>query len=262
MEPKSIQAFLSNTLSRRMAEIASTLSSEMNLVPIVSFYLEDDLLKELIKSLENPLGYLYKLYENNRDLFIKAVMEKLNEIRKDIIEFPYYALPESQISVTFVENNQVPPKVIVNQGRLRLSFLPYDSYESLDRAISSREEDDIVVEFSGGKVVKMEKKRNIFIENKSVDSLTSGRVVLNFYLTNYTIFSSVLAMNLKLWDNEVKVKREGEEIFFEIVKGKADSKDVLKGGTLSARSKASLYYDYKKKNILGREIVEAFVSKI
>ncbi|WP_252896717.1 hypothetical protein [Metallosphaera hakonensis] len=84
----------------------------------------------------------------------------------------------------------------------------------------------------------MEIKRNIFIENKSVNALTKDLVFLNFYPTRFTLFSSVLAMNLKPFENEVRLSRKGEEIVFDGIEGKMPKDEVLSGNTLTPRSKA------------------------
>ncbi|BCS92670.1 MAG: hypothetical protein MjAS7_1278 [Metallosphaera javensis (ex Sakai et al. 2022)] len=262
MEPISLKAFLHNPSTKSMAEIASKLSNELNLVELISFYLEDELLKSLIKRLDSSLEDLYRSFSNNRDRFIQVAINRLGGKAEDGVQFPYYATPETDVVVTFVENNSVPAKVMVKEGKMRLTFVPYESYEGLERAIAGQGEDDIVATFRDGKVVNLEKKRNIFIENKSVDALLQGPVVLNFYPMKLTLFSSVLAMNLKLWENRVVVKRNGEELKVEIVEGKVGREEVLAGGTLSPRSKASLYYDFKKKTIFRNEIVEALASKL
>ncbi|ABP94703.1 MULTISPECIES: hypothetical protein [Metallosphaera] len=262
MEPISLKAFLQNPSTKSMAEIASKLSKELGLVELVSFYLEDDLLKSLIKRLDSRLEDLYKSFSNDRDKFIQNAINRLGGKTGEGVQFPYYATPETDVVVTFVENNSVPAKVMVKEGKMRLTFVPYESYASLEGAIARQGEDDIVATFRDGKVVNLEKKRNIFIENKSVDALMQGPVALNFYPMGLTLFSSVLAMNLKLSENRVKVTRNGEELRVEILEGKASPDEVLAGDTLSPRSKASLYYDYKKKTIFRNEIVEALASKL
>ncbi|MEL9970369.1 MAG: hypothetical protein QW699_01285 [Metallosphaera sp.] len=193
---------------------------------------------------------------------MENAIKKIDINAKKMNEFPYYALPEDEVELTFVENNLVPPKVVIKEGKVRLTFVPYESYGELRRAVSSQGEDDLVATFKNGKLIHLEKKRNIFIENKSVDALSEGEVTLNFYPTKFVLFSSVLAMNVRLWENVVKVSTQGEDVIMRVESGKASKQEVIEGNTLSARSKAALFYDYKRKLIFGKEIIDSLASKL
>jgi len=159
MEASSLSKLAKNTAITKIIDIAKKYCEENHLVPILSFYLEDNLLTSLVKDLEPILKNIFKQYGYDRSIFIRKAEEVLdNAKREDIIEFPYYAIPISEESeITFVENNLVPAKAIVNKGTFRFIFMPYPSYSSLNEAISKQGEDDVLVTFANGKIVNIEK---------------------------------------------------------------------------------------------------------
>jgi hypothetical protein len=263
MEPSSLKRFLENSSFRSSAARAESLAKEYNLVPLVSFYLEDELLKRLIRSLDNILKDLYSKLKYDRNIFVKQATKLLGGKEWEVVEFPYYAVPLSEISkIAFVENNVIPPKVLVKEGTFRLTFLPYESYSLMEDAVRRQGEDDIVVEFRDGAVLKMEKRRNIFIENKSVEALGKGRVVLNLVLpSSLIVFSAVVAMNVHPWENVVELRRQDEDVQLRVLEGSASADEVMEGKTLTPKTKSEIYYDFKSKSVLPQEMIEALAAK-
>ncbi|WP_252896718.1 hypothetical protein [Metallosphaera hakonensis] len=133
MEPISLKAFLQNSSAKDMADLALSYSSKFELTPIISFYLEDDLLRDLIRKLDTTLSDIYKQFSGDRDIFIEMAVRKLGGTHNKAVLFPYYALPWDEVVITFVENNLIPPRVLVKEGKVRLTFVPYESYEALSR---------------------------------------------------------------------------------------------------------------------------------
>ncbi|ARM74934.1 hypothetical protein [Acidianus manzaensis] len=151
------------------------------------------------------------------------------------------------------------------EGIFRVSFVPYHSLKELDNAISKQGEDDILIEYKNGKQISFEKKRNIFMDSRSVekiqDSIFSANLVPSIDLM---LLVSILANNVKPFENEIIISRsENKDSFnFEIIKGKATEDDVISGNTLLLKEKASIYYDYKKKAIPKNEIIKGITWKI
>jgi len=266
MEASSLSKLAKNTAITKIIDIAKKYCEENHLVPILSFYLEDNLLTSLVKDLEPILKNIFKQYGYDRSIFIRKAEEVLdNAKREDIIEFPYYAIPISEESeITFVENNLVPAKAIVNKGTFRFIFMPYPSYSSLNEAISKQGEDDVLVTFENGKIVNIEKKRSIFMESKSVDKVVEAdKVIINLTPTLDTfLIPSIIAMNVKLLENKVIIKKNNESLSYEILSGKVDSNEVIKGNTLDSTTKASIYYDFKKKTIIQENIIDGILNKM
>jgi hypothetical protein len=266
MEVSSLSKLARDQSISKIIDISKKYCEEKQLVPIISFYLEDTLLSSLIRDLDPILKNVFKQFGYDRSTFIKKAEEILGITRTDdMLEFPYYAIPTSEESeITFVENNIVPAKAIVNKGTFRFIFMPYPSYSSLDEAIAKQAEDNILVTFENGKIVNVEKKRSIFIESKSVDRVVEAKkVIINLSPTLDTfLIPSIIAMNVKLLENKVIIKKRGENLSYEILSGKVDHNEVIKGNTLDSITKASIYYDYKKKAVIQEEIIDGILNKI
>ncbi len=255
---------LSRTPLSSVVEKARKFSQEQGLVPIVTFYLEDRLLSSLVKTLEPSLKGVFREYHYERTTFVRKACQVLGCKELNAVEFPYYAIPVSEKSeVTFVENNGVPPKAIVNYGVFRFVFMPHPTYASIEEAVRRQAEDNITVEFKDGKIVSVEKKRSIFIESKSVDRVVEAeKVIVNLIPTLETfLIPPIIAMNTRLLSNKVEITRNGETLEYRVVEGKAGQDEVLRGETLSPSTKAGLYFDYKKRAIIGEEIIQGIVSK-
>ncbi|EWG06968.1 MAG: hypothetical protein ASUL_07259 [Candidatus Aramenus sulfurataquae] len=263
-----MQALSLDKLSRgpisTAAEAAKRFSQENGFVPLISFYLEEKLLSSLVKSLEPSLKSVFKEYHYERTTFIRKACQVLACKELKATEFPYYAIPVSERSeVTFVENNAVPPKAIVNYGTFRFIFMPHPTYASIDEAIKKQAEDNIIVEFKDGRITNVEKKRSIFIESKSVDRVVEAEKVVVYLTSTLETFliPPIVAMNVRLLSNRVEILRKEEILEYRVIEGKASQEEVLKGDTLSPSTKAGLYYDYKKKAIIEEEIIQGIVSK-
>lgn len=248
----------------KIVEEARKYAEENSLVPLVSFYLEDELLKNLIKKLDSQFSDIYREYGYEKSIFVKKLLSKFNEKNNQIQEFPYYLIPiGDECVVTFLDNDKVPPRAVPISGTFRLTFLPYHSPEELQNAIAKGVEDDILIEFKERRQVSFERKRNIFMDGRSVekirDSIFSGNFVPSI---NLMLITTIIANNVRPLENEVVIMRESNTYRFKIRSGKAKEEEVINGDTLLLKEKGNLYYDYKKRAIVKEEIAKSIAWKI
>lgn len=264
MKPSSLSRLSEISSIQKIVDEAVKYSEESNLVPLLTFYLEDELLVNLIKNLESEFSTIYKQYGYEKIVFIKKLLAKLNGENNNIQEFPYYLTPIGDKSVIkFSDNNKLPPKAIPIEGTFRVVFMPYHSLEELQNAISRGVEDDIILEFKDGKQTRFEKKRNIFMDSRSVEKIQESTFSANFVPSiDLMLITTLIANNVKLLENEIIVNRANNTFTFEIKSGKAKYDEVINGNTLSLKEKGSIYYDYKKKIIPKDELIKSIAWKL
>ena len=274
---QSLNILSSKSEIKSLVEKTLELSNKLDLQPIITFYLEDELLRKIIKDMDKQLGNIFQQNKYNRDKFIKEAINviidnnpKLKEIKDKInrkyVNYIYYAIPIDTVEVTFVRNNWVPPKAIIVKGKVRFAFMPHSSFSELEQAIKTQNEDDIVVEFENGIVKNFERKRNIFTDYRNTTEVLQSKdpVIVNLATTTDTyLLSAVIANNVYPWANVVRITRRDESLEYEILSGKADKVEVTQGLTIDPQSKAEMYYDYKSGKKLSREeIIDALVFKL
>jgi len=64
------------------------------------------------------------------------------------------------------------------------------------------------------------------------------------------------------YKNKIEINIRDGEFHFNIIQGKATRDDVINGTTLTAESKAELYYDYKKNSINKEIILNGLIYKL
>lgn len=253
--------------TQNLAKTALEYANRHDLVPLISFYLESELTKKLIKKLEKKLLEIYNKYKYSRDLFIKEATKVLDSEQKyNFTHFIYYAFPISEkIEALIVKNNWIPPKVVILNGKVRFTFMPYANLEEIEKAIKTQNEDDIIVEFENGIVKSYDRKRNIFTDFRSVSEVLTSKqkVVLNLFVPLESILSLViLSNNVYPLKNKIEIKNENGKWDFYILEGRATKDDVLDGKTLTAESKAEIYYDFKKGYVDQKTILNGLIFKL
>ncbi|MEM0303730.1 MAG: hypothetical protein QW232_09575 [Saccharolobus sp.] len=241
-------------------------SKDLDLIPTIHAYFEDEIIRNVVKSLDPKVKSIYEEFKFDRTLFIKNALRVLGISEEDLQYYPYYSIPISdETIVSFVDNSTIPPKVLVINGTVRFTFMAYSSYAELESRVASREDEDIVIEFENGKVKSHNRKRNIFTDANVVTKiLTSNKaVLLNLVLPGkYYLISSLLSMNTIPYKNKVLIKRNGENLEFKILEGKASYNQIINGETLNPRFKLEIYYDYRSKKIIKDEMAKALSDKI
>ncbi|MFP3165634.1 MAG: hypothetical protein RXQ76_07315 [Acidianus sp.] len=263
MNPSSLYKLLDSPI-KKDAEDAINYCKNNQLVPLLSFYLEDELLNNLVKSLDKDFYNLYIEYKYNKTFFIKKIKEKFNA-EKDYEDFPYYLVPIGENNkVMIVNNDNVPPKAVPIEGKFRLTFLIHSSFDELNHDILSQSDDDIVLEFKNGELVNIEKKRNIFMDSRSVEKIEESRVFKsNLIVPGYLLLISVVSNNLFPYHNILTINiGENGKVSVSIENGKATQEDVINGKTLTAEEKAKIYFEYKQKQIIKEEILKSIIWKL
>ncbi|WP_338599456.1 hypothetical protein V6M85_09975 [Sulfolobus tengchongensis] len=254
-----------NNLSK-ILEVALNYANKLQLIPVFHAYFEDEIISNIVKSLEPKVKSIYEEYRFDRTMFVKNASKILGIKEYDFAYYPYYAFPISkETRVKFIDNSTIPPKAIITKGTVRFTFMPYKSFQELESHVVSREEDDIVIEFEDGKVKSHSRKRNIFTDANVVSKIISSNkeVLLNLTLpTTYYLIPSILAMNVIPFNNEVIIFRDEEALDFKVIDGKAERKQIMMGDTLNPRFKLEVYYDYKSKRILKEEMARGLAYKI
>jgi hypothetical protein len=265
---KSLSVLSSKNEIKNLVEKTIGFSNKLDLQPIITFYLEDRLLRNLIKKLDNKLGKLFQENKFNREKFIQEAVKTLVEdeqkltsvkdkiINKKYIQYIYYAVPIDNVEVTIVRNNWVPPRAIILRGKVRFTFMPHTTFSELEQKINTQNEDDIIVEFENGVVINYERKRNIFTDFRNTSEVLQSKeqVIVNLAPTLDTyLLAAVIANNVYPWINRVKITRNEENLEYEIVSGKASKEEVINGNTIDPQSKAELFYDYKANKKLDTE---------
>ncbi|AWR96453.1 hypothetical protein DFR86_02065 [Acidianus sulfidivorans JP7] len=265
MKTRSLYSLAKLPSMQKFIDEAEKYSENNKLVPIISFYLEDELLANLIKSLDKKFSSIFKEYGYERTIFVRKVLSQSNEPTENIQEFPYYLIPVGKINrIKIVENDKVPPKAEPIEGIFRVTFLPYHSITELNNAINRQGEDDILIEYKNGKQVSFVKKRNIFMDSRSVEKIQDSRFYANFVPSiNLMLITSIIANNVIALQNEIIISKDDNDNFsFEIIKGKASENDISSGNILLLKEKANIYYDYKHKSIPKEEIIKGIAWKI
>lgn len=240
-------------------------TEELQLVPIVSFYLEDKLLKDLIKNLDPLFKRDFKELKWSRDMFVSKILVNKESNREPYHYFSYYAYPISEsYKIVIVENNWIPIKAKLVEGEFRLTFQFYNDFNEMMNTIQKQDEDDIIIEVSNSRVVSVKVKRNIFIEKKTLDEALNSKLplVTNLILDRQMLLLlSVLGNNVYPFKNEVEVVQKND---IANIKGKGKEDDIMNGNTLTMRTKAEIYYDYKTKNINKEKevLLEALTYKL
>ncbi|MCH4814244.1 MAG: hypothetical protein QXY87_02375 [Saccharolobus sp.] len=250
----------------KILELTKEYSNKLDLVFAIHAYFENDIISNVVRSLESKVKNIYEEYKFDRTLFVKNAAKTLGIKEDDFVYYPYYAIPISQeTKVKFVDNSTIPPKALITKGVVRFTFMAYKSFQELDYRIASREEEDIVIEFENGKIKSHSRKRNIFTDANVVSKILSSNkeVILNLTLPDsYYLIPSLISMNVFPYGNEVLITREGESLDFRILNGKASNDKVVMGETLHPRFKLELYYDYKSKRILKEDMARGLAYKI
>jgi len=275
---KSLSVLSSKNEIKNLVEKTIEFSNKLDLQPIITFYLEDRLLRNLIKKLDNKLGKLFQENKFNRERFIQDAVKTLVEdeqkltsvkdkiINKKYIQYIYYAVPIDNVEVTIVRNNWVPPRAIILRGKVRFTFMPHTTFSELEQKINTQNEDDIIVEFENGVVINYERKRNIFTDFRNTSEVLQSKeqVIVNLAPTLDTyLLAAVIANNVYPWINRVKITRNGENLEYEIISGKASKEEVINGNTIDPQSKAELFYDYKVDKKLDTEsIINGIIYKL
>jgi hypothetical protein len=275
---KSLGVLSSKNEIKNLVEKTIEFSNKLDLQPIITFYLEDRLLRNLIKKLDNKLGKLFQENKFNREKFIQEAVKILVEdeqkltsvkdkiINKKYIQYIYYAVPIDNVEVTIVRNNWVPPRAIILRGKVRFTFMPHTTFSELEQKINTQNEDDIIVEFENGVVINYERKRNIFTDFRNTSEVLQSKeqVIVNLAPTLDTyLLTAVIANNVYPWINRVRITRNGENLEYEIVSGKASKEEVINGNTIDPQSKAELFYDYKVNKKLDTEsIINGIIYKL
>lgn len=262
IKTKSLEILRKYQNLNNLINFAEKKSQELNLVPLLSFYFEDKLLKNLIKSLDGKFSEYYKELKWSRDIFINKVSSE--ERQEAYHYFSYYAFPISDsFKITIVENNWLPVKAKLVDGTFRLTFQFYNDLQELNRTIEKQDEDDVVIEVSNSRVVSVKSKRNIFMEKRAVDISLSSKLplVTNIIMQReLLLISGILANNVYPFNNEVEFEKGDVSKF----SGKAPEDDVINGNTLRLKTKAEIYYDYKTKKLEKEKevLLEAYVHKL
>ena len=275
---KSLSVLSSKNEIKNLVEKTIEFSNKLDLQPIITFYLEDRLLRNLIKKLDNKLGKLFQENKFNRERFIQDAVKTLVEdeqkltsvkdkiINKKYIQYIYYAVPIDNVEVTIVRNNWVPPRAIILRGKVRFAFMPHTTFSELEQKINTQNEDDIILEFENGVVINYERKRNIFTDFRNTSEVLQSKeqVIVNLAPTLDTyLLAAVIANNVYPWINRVRITRNGENLEYEIVSGKASKEEVINGNTIDPQSKAELFYDYKVDKKLDTEsIINGIIYKL
>jgi len=275
---KSLSVLSSKNEIKNLVEKTIEFSNKLDLQPIITFYLEDRLLRNLIKKLDNKLGKLFQENKFNRERFIQDAVKTLVEdeqkltsvkdkiINKKYIQYIYYAVPIDNVEVTIVRNNWVPPRAIILRGKVRFTFMPHTTFSELEQKINTQNEDDIMLEFENGVVINYERKRNIFTDFRNTSEVLQSKeqVIVNLAPTLDTyLLTAVIANNVYPWINRVRITRNGENLEYEIVSGKASKEEVINGNTIDPQSKAELFYDYKVDKKLDTEsIINGIIYKL
>jgi hypothetical protein len=275
---KSLSVLSSKNEIKNLVEKTIEFSNKLDLQPIITFYLEDRLLRNLIKKLDNKLGKLFQENKFNREKFIQEAVKILVEdeqkltsvkdkiINKKYIQYIYYAVPIDNVEVTIVRNNWVPPRAIILRGKVRFTFMPHTTFSELEQKINTQNEDDIIVEFENGVVINYERKRNIFTDFRNTSEVLQSKeqVIVNLAPTLDTyLLTAVIANNVYPWINRVRITRNGENLEYEIISGKASKEEVINGNTIDPQSKAELFYDYKVDKKLDTEsIINGIIYKL
>jgi len=252
--------------TEKIARKALEFSSSNDLEPVISFYLEPELSKNIIKRLDTKLKDIFKKYEYSRDLFIKEAIRILGEEKKDYTYYIYYATPISEkTEITIIKNNWIPPKAVILKGKVRFTFMPHSTIEELEKKIETQNEDDIVVEFENGIVKSYDRKRNIFTDFRNVTEVLQSKkpVVVNLFTSIDSILSfTILSNNVYPYKNKIEITNDKGNFSFRIIEGKATKEDVKNGETLNAESKAELYYDLKKSKVDERTLLYGLIYKL
>jgi len=275
---KSLSALSSKNEIKNLVEKTIEFSNKLDLQPIITFYLEDRLLRNLIKKLDNKLGKLFQENKFNRERFIQDAVKTLVEdeqkltsvkdkiINKKYIQYIYYAVPIDNVEVTIVRNNWVPPRAIILRGKVRFTFMPHTTFSELEQKINTQNEDDIILEFENGVVINYERKRNIFTDFRNTSEVLQSKeqVIVNLAPTLDTyLLTAVIANNVYPWINRVRITRNGENLEYEIISGKASKEEVINGNTIDPQSKAELFYDYKvDKKLDAESIINGIIYKL
>ncbi|MEJ2770434.1 MULTISPECIES: hypothetical protein [unclassified Stygiolobus] len=275
---KSLSVLSSKNEIKNLVEKTIEFSNKLDLQPIITFYLEDRLLRNLIKKLDNKLGKLFQENKFNREKFIQEAVKILVEdeqkltsvkdkiINKKYIQYIYYAVPIDNVEVTIVRNNWVPPRAIILRGKVRFTFMPHTTFSELEQKINTQNEDDTIVEFENGVVINYERKRNIFTDFRNTSEVLQSKeqVIVNLAPTLDTyLLAAVIANNVYPWINRVKITRNGENLEYEIISGKASKEEVINGNTIDPQSKAELFYDYKvDKKLDAESIINGIIYKL
>ncbi|QIW25086.1 hypothetical protein EWF20_13710 [Sulfolobus sp. S-194] len=264
---QSVELLMEVNSLKSVIREALDFSEKNNLVPLISFYLEDDLLKKIVKTLDSKLKDIFKKYNYNRDLFIKEARKILNtELKEIFTHFIYYAIPISEkTEIMIIKNNWIPPRAVILNGKVRFTFMPYSNIEDMEKAIKTQNDDDIIVEFENGIVKSYDRKRNIFTDFRSVTQVLQSRnkVSVNLFTSLKSIFHlTILSNNVYPYKNKIEINIRDGEFYFNIIQGKATKDDVINGATLTAESKAELYYDYKKNSINKEIILNGLIYKL
>ncbi|MUN28827.1 hypothetical protein GC250_05105 [Sulfolobus metallicus DSM 6482 = JCM 9184] len=247
--------------------LAEKVSKEMDLEPVIMPQLDDNILNNIVKDMEYRYSDIFNEYKYTKDLFVRKVLEKegKGEKKSSLTNFPYYVVPfSSKTVVRMIGEDQIPAHGVILNGTVRLSFLPYESYSTLEQRINSKEEDDVVVTFKDEKITNFERKRSIFIEPNLVTKILSSKGAIEGSL--WTSVETLLIfpmINMNVYDDNVVEIIMEDEISFKIEKGKATRDDVNIGNTVDLEEKAKIYYDHKtKKNLQKEIIIKALISKL
>ncbi|AHC50718.1 hypothetical protein SUSAZ_01060 [Sulfolobus acidocaldarius SUSAZ] len=265
----SVKLFSEKNEIKNLFERTLKITEELDLVPLISLYLEDEILKKLVRSLDQKLAPLFEKFRTSRVEFVKNAKNVLGWNNDEYVEYIYYAVPISdEVEVMFVRNNWLPPKALILRGKVRYTFMPYSSYSELESLIARRDEEDIIVEFNKGLPVNVDKKRNIYTDFRNVtETLESKKpVIVNLSPTSSSyILAGIIANNVYPLKNRVLITRNKEELTYKILEGKANKNDVLSGDVIDSISKAELYYDYKTGFVNNKNkkiIVDGLLSKM
>ncbi|BDC18414.1 hypothetical protein [Acidianus sp. HS-5] len=265
MNPLSLRKLLDSPLKKDAEDVINYCNTN-ELVPILSFYLEEELLNNLVKSLEREFSPLYSDYKFNKTFFIKKVKEKFGN-GKEYEEFPYYLVPIGESNkVIIVNNNNVPPKAVPIEGKFRLTFIIHHSFDELNQYILSQSDDDIIVEFKNSELVNIEKKRNIFMDSRSVEKIEESKLFKSNLIipeSKNLLLISVISNNVFPYNNILTVNIEdGNKVEININGGKASEDDVINGKALTFEEKAKIYFEYKQKQIIKDEILKGIIWKL
>lgn len=263
---KSLKILSKYSTLGKALEIANHYCEKLDLIPVIHAYFEDEIISNVVKTLEPRVRDIYNEFKFDKTLFIKNSLRMLNIKEDNFLYYPYYAIPiGNETVVNFVDNSTIPPKALIIRGVVRFTFMAYNTYSQLEKSISSRQEEDIVVEFEDGKVKSYSRKRNIFTDANVVSKILSSneKVLVNLTLPYaYYLMPSLLSMNVIPYENKVLITKSEENLDFKIIEGKASKGQIMKGDTLHPRFKLEIYYDYKSKGIIKEEIARGLAYKI
>ncbi|BBG27465.1 hypothetical protein [Sulfuracidifex tepidarius] len=253
---------------RSSVDFAVEISKELDLELVVSPYLDERIMENIIKEMEYKYADLFRQYKYSKDKFVEKVLEKdgRKTYEQNMLRFPYYGIPFSGTTkVRITEKGAIPSRAVMREGTFRLSFLNYDSYSTLEKRVQEKEEDDIKVTFQDEKIINFDRKRSIFIEPNLVTKLLSSKenVEATLWISPKTVLMlPMIGMNVYS-DNSLVITRENDDIRFKIEKGKATRDDVISGNTVSLEEKARIYYDFKaKKNLQKENIINGLIAKL